>query len=69
MTSFAIKMKDKMESQAYCMGVNAFQVGYHKKVVRSPFEEDSQADKEWLDGFYDAWYMRIITGGSYEPRD
>lgn len=51
------------------MGVNAFQVGYHKKMVRSPFEEDSQADKEWLDGFYDAWYMRIITGGSYEPRD
>lgn len=69
MTSFAIKMKEKMESHAYCMGVNAFHVGYSDKVVKSPFEADSKADKEWLDGFYDAWYMRIMTGGSYEPRD
>lgn len=67
MTSFALKIKDKMESQAYCMGVNAFQAGYH--VVESPFDKDSKADKEWLDGFHDAWYMRIITGGSHEPRD
>lgn len=69
MTSFANKMKEKMESHAYCMGVDAFQDGYTGKVVKSPFDADTKADTEWLDGFYDAWYMRIVTGGKYELRD
>lgn len=69
MTSFASKIREKMESHAYCDGLNAFQCGYFNKIVKSPYPEGSKADQEWLDGFYDAWFMRIATGGSYEPRD
>lgn len=67
MTSFKEKIKEKLESHAYCMGLEAFQNGYTDKIVKSPFDAGSKADKEWLDGFYDAWYMRIMTGGKYEP--
>lgn len=66
MASFKKEIEKKRESQAYCEGIDAFQSGYDKKIVRSPFELDSKADKEWLDGFYDAWYMRIVTGGKVE---
>lgn len=67
MVSFRQEIEKKKESHAYCMGIDAFQSGgYKEKMVKSPFPEDSAADKEWLDGFYDAWYMRIVTGGKYE---
>lgn len=66
MVSFREEIEKKRESHAYCMGIDAFQAGYTKKMVQSPFPEDSSANKEWLDGFYDAWYMRIVTGGKYE---
>lgn len=66
MTSFKKKIQKKSESHAYCQGVDAFQNGYTSKIVRSPYEEGSVANREWLDGFYDALYMRIITRGKYE---
>jgi len=63
MVSFREEIQKKRESLAYCQGMDSFRDD-HTRVV-SPYEKDTVADRDWLDGFYDAWYMRIITGGRY----
>lgn len=62
MTSFREKVKKKKESEAYCDGIAFYKSGKREKLVKSPYESNSKADLDWLDGFYDAWYMDIVLG-------
>lgn len=63
MTSFKDKVLKKREIDAYKEGTEAYRNGKREKLLRSPYTKDSKADWDWLDGFYDAWYMDIVTGG------
>lgn len=63
MVSFLEQIEKKRESEAYCLGGDAFHPKYDFDNVVSPFVKDSPADKEWRDGFHDAWYIHIVTGG------
>jgi len=62
-TSFQKKIEENKFRHAYCQGIEAFRDGYMKKIVLSPFEKGTMEDLEWLDGFYDAWYLNIVTRG------
>lgn len=60
MTSFKQEIEKKKESHAYALGAKAFHEGYMHKLVVSPFEKNSTPDLEWLDGFYDSWYINMM---------
>lgn len=60
MTSFKQEIERKKENEAYALGAKAFSGQYEQKVVLSPFEKGSKADIEWLDGFFDAWYVNMM---------
>lgn len=62
-----INFKDKIEklnqSHAYTMGVGFF------NTVRSPFDPGSTPDKEWMDGFLDAAFLRIGGKSAYSSNE
>lgn len=63
MVNFKEKALKKREVGAYKEGTEAYRNGERNKLLRSPYEKDSKADWDWLDGFYDAWYLDVVIGG------
>lgn len=57
MTSFQAKLEKNKENHAYMLGVEACQSG---KSMIGPFERGSLADREWLDGYLDAAFLRNL---------
>lgn len=57
MTSFQAKLEKNKENHAYMLGVEAAQDG---KSMLGPFERGSPADREWVDGYLDAVFLRKI---------
>jgi len=56
-TSFQAKIEKKEESYAYLLGVEAFQSG---KSMQGPYERNSKADQDWVDGYLDAMFLRKL---------
>jgi hypothetical protein len=59
MSSFSERIKQNTETKAYLLGADAYS---DDKIVICPFSIESQAYKDWQDGFQDAAYLR----GLYE---
>lgn len=57
MTSFQAKLEKNKENHAYILGVEAAQSG---KSMQGPFERGSLADREWVDGYLDAVFLRNL---------
>lgn len=57
MTSFSKKIEEKKESHAYLLGAKAAQEGLS---MQGPFERGSPADRDWVDGYLDALFLKRI---------
>jgi hypothetical protein len=61
MPNFGDKLKGKRDSHAYVMGCKAYHAGYPPS--HSPYSASSEHGREWLDGYFDAWFL--VTGVNY----
>ena len=57
MVSFKAKIEEKEESYAYLLGAEAFHNG---KSMQGPYERNSKADQDWVDGYLDAMFLRRL---------
>lgn len=55
MTSFKAKLEKNKENHAYILGVEAFQNGLS---MDGPYERNSKADEDWIDGYLDAMFIK-----------
>ena len=54
MVSFEAKLKEKQDSHAYVLGVQAYRAG---SSMLGPYERGSPLDEEWVDGYLDAMFI------------
>lgn len=57
MASFKEKLEKNKENHAYLLGVEAAQAGLS---MIGPFDRGSPADREWVDGYLDAVFLRKL---------